>query len=158
MNMPPIRAIHGLGFGNQPKPRIQPTRAAIRMAVAWRSVRHGNGRREPAGVSGIECPTPEGHNATWSSFRLRHGRQGAESNKGLSERLKQSGRKSIRVRAESPSKNPKNGVQTVPSPIGLVGAIGEACGEAPACPFSCTPPFFVVGLPLILRIVIVRWV
>ena len=97
MNMPPIRAVHRLGVGNQPKPRIQPTKAAIRMAVAWRSVRHGNGRREPADVKGTERPTPEGHITTWPLVRLRHGRQGAESNKGLSERPKQSGRKSIRV-------------------------------------------------------------
>lgn len=32
MNMPPIRAVHGLGVGNQSKPRIQPTKAVIRMA------------------------------------------------------------------------------------------------------------------------------
>ena len=148
MSMPPIRAVHRLGVGNPPKPRIQPTKETIRMAAAWRSVRHNNGRREPACVRGIECPTPEGRITTWSPVRCRHGRQGAELNKGLSERLKQSGRKSIRVRAESPSRTPKNGAQTVPSPIDLVGAIGEACGEAPACPFSGTPPLLCERAPL----------
>lgn len=31
----------------------------------------------------------------------------------------------------------------VPSPIALVGAIGEACGEAPGVSVSGTPPFSV---------------
>ena len=43
----------------------------------------------------------------------------------------------------------------MPSPIGLVGAIGEACGEAPRVSLSGTPPFFGGALPLILRIILV---
>lgn len=65
----------------------------------------------------------------------------SESNKGVSEGLSALGGKSIRVRRESPSKTPKNGSQTVPSPIALVGAIGEACGEASRVSVSGTPPF-----------------
>lgn len=34
MSMPPVRTVHGLGVGNPPKPRIQPTKATIRMAAA----------------------------------------------------------------------------------------------------------------------------
>lgn len=64
----------------------------------------------------------------------------SESNKGVSESLLALEGKSIRVQRESPSKAAKNGSQMVPSLIALVGAIGEACGEAPACPFSGTPP------------------
>lgn len=30
----------------------------------------------------------------------------------------------------------------------LVGAIGEACGEAPGVSFSGTPPFMVAALPV----------
>lgn len=70
-----------------------------------------------------------------------------DSNKGASESLSELGGKGIRVRPESPSKATKNGSQTVPSPIGLVGANGKACGEAPACLFSGTPPCVVAALP-----------
>lgn len=66
--------------------------------------------------------------------------QPAESNKGASERLSALEGKSTRVRRESPSKTPKNGSQMVPSPIALVGAIGEACGEASRVSVSDTPP------------------
>lgn len=38
----------------------------------------------------------------------------------------------------------------------LVGANGEACGEVSRVSVSGTPPFFVVRLPLILRIVLIR--
>ena len=80
----------------------------------------------------------------------------SESNKGVSESLSALEGKSTRVRRESPSKTPKNGSQMVHSPIALVGAIGEACGEAPRVSVSGTPPFSVVCLPLILRTVIIR--
>ena len=63
-----------------------------------------------------------------------------ESNKGVSERLSALGGKSTRVRRESPSKTPKNGSQMVPNPITLVGAIGEACGEASRVSVLGTPP------------------
>lgn len=45
----------------------------------------------------------------------------------------------------------------VPSPIALVGAIGEACGEASRVSVSDTPPFLGGCLPLVLRTVIVWW-
>ena len=44
----------------------------------------------------------------------------------------------------------------VPSPIALVGAIGEACGEVSGVSIFGTPPFFVALLPVILRIVLIR--
>ena len=66
---------------------------------------------------------------------------GAESNKGASESLSAPEGKSISVRRESPSKTPKNGSQRVRSPIALVCAIGEACGEASRVSVSGTPPF-----------------
>ena len=46
----------------------------------------------------------------------------------------------------------------VPSPIALVGAIGEACGEASRVLLSGTPPFLGGCLFLVLRVVIVWWV
>lgn len=63
-----------------------------------------------------------------------------ESNKGVSESLSVLEGKSTRVRYESPYKTPKNDFQMVPSPIALVGAIGEACGEASRVSVSGTPP------------------
>ena len=82
----------------------------------------------------------------------------SESNKGVSERLSALEGKSTRVRRESPSKTPKNGSQMVPSPIALVGAIGEACGEASRVSVSDTPPSWGGCLPLILRIILILWV
>lgn len=73
--------------------------------------------------------------------------QPAESNKGVPEGLSAWEGESIRVRRESPSKGPKNGAQMVPSPIALVGAIGEACGEAPRVSLSGTPPLLCGGTP-----------
>ena len=88
-------------------------------------------------------------------MRIRHGRSlpeawhPSESNKGVSEGFSAWEDKSTRVRRESPSKTPKNGFQMVPSPIALVGAIGEACGEAPRVSVSGTPPGIGGVLPLL---------
>lgn len=65
---------------------------------------------------------------------------GVDSNKSVSDGLSVLEGKSIRVRRESPSKGLKNGSQMVPVPFALVGAIGEACGEASGVSVSGTPP------------------
>lgn len=72
----------------------------------------------------------------------------SESNKGASKSLSALERKSTRVLRESPSKTPKNGSQMVPGHIAIVGAIGEACGEASRVSVSGTPPIL-RGAPLL---------